>query len=124
MNNDGRICLRLLGEVSRHQTPLACDMHDEDISGYLHRLVQVLRLSPVMDQPAHPLVSIARSLETSTTTAEQEFSHDSLTWNEIRDLDLDLDLGVFDMFTNDAFNGCNDSHGASFSGCDGIWFVV
>ena len=42
-----------LVRVSRQQTPLACDMHDVDIPGYLHRLVQVLRLSPVMDQPAH-----------------------------------------------------------------------
>ncbi|KAJ6019582.1 hypothetical protein N7522_001649 [Penicillium canescens] len=105
-----------LVRVSRQQTPLACDMHDEDIPGYLHRLVQVLRLSPVMDQPAHPLVSITRSLETATTTAGQEFSHDPSTWNEIRDLDLDLDLGVFDIFTSDSFNGCIDNHGASFSG--------
>jgi hypothetical protein len=105
-----------LVRVSRQQTPLACDMHDEDISGYLHRLVQVLRLSPVMDQPAHPLVSNARCLRTATTTAGQEFSHDPSTGSEIRDLDWDLDLGVFDMFTNDAFNGSNDSHGASFSG--------
>lgn len=87
-----RVCLV---RVSRQQTPLACDIHGEDISGYLHRLVQVLRLSPVMDQPAHPLVSIARSLETATTTAGQEFSHDLSTWNETRDLDLDLDLGCF-----------------------------
>lgn len=84
-----------LVRVSRQQTPLACDMHDEVISGYLHRLVQVPRLSPVMDHPAHPLVSIARSLETATTTAGQEYSHDPPTWNEIRDLDLDLELGVF-----------------------------
>jgi hypothetical protein len=47
--------------------------------------------------------------------ARQEYNHDPSTWNEIRDLDLDIDLGVFDMFTNDAVNGCDESHGVSFS---------
>jgi hypothetical protein len=106
-----------LVRVSRQQIPLQCDMRGEDIPGYLHRLVQALRLSPVMDQPVHPLVSIVRSLETATAPmiARQEYNHDPSTWNEIRDLDLDIDLGVFDMFTNDAVNGCDESHGVSFS---------
>ncbi|KAJ5757690.1 uncharacterized protein N7511_006384 [Penicillium nucicola] len=108
-----------LVKVSRQQTPMACDMQGEDIPGYLHRLVRILRLSPVMNQPVHPLVSIARSLETATATmamtAGQEYSHDPSTWNGARDADLDLDFGVFDMFTNEAGNACADSHGVSFS---------
>jgi hypothetical protein len=116
--NDGRICLR------RQQTPLACDIHDEVISGYLHRLVPVPRLSPVMDHPAHPLVSIARSLETATTAAGQEYSHGPSTWNEIRGLDLDLELGVFDMLRMMRLMLVMIVMALLFQDCDGIWFVV
>jgi hypothetical protein len=88
----GCVCLV---KVSRLQGLWTLELQNEDIIGYLRRLIQVLRSSPIVD-PSHPLLSIARSLE--AVTGEQH-GYDSLTWSGIRD--LDLDMGVFDMFTND-----------------------
>ncbi|KAF7530503.1 hypothetical protein PCG10_000003 [Penicillium crustosum] len=100
-----------LVKVSVQQGPY--DLQDEGIPGYLQRLVQVLLLSPVVNHPTHPLLSIARSLETAAALAgcvNGVNGQDSLASIDMRD--LDLDFGFFDMFTSDASNGCPDSHGA------------
>ncbi|KAJ9491976.1 hypothetical protein VN97_g1223 [Penicillium thymicola] len=100
-----------LVKVSVEQGPWLHDLQDEDIPSYLQRLVRVLLSSPVVNHPTHPLLSVARSLETATATAVTGGVHgqESLASIDIRD--LDLDLGFFDMFTSEASNECPDSHG-------------
>lgn len=102
-----------LVKVSVQQGPWAPDLQGEGIPRYLQQLVQVLLSSPVVNHPTHPLLSIARSLETATAIAggvNGVNGQDSLASVDMRD--LDLDLGFFDMFTSDASNGCPDSHSA------------
>ena len=84
-----------LVKVSRQQGVWSLDLQNEDITGYLGRLIRVLRSTPIVD-PSHPLLSIAKSLE--AVTVGEEHDHNS-SWYDIRD--LDLDVGFFDMFTND-----------------------
>ncbi|KAF9252319.1 hypothetical protein DTO013E5_1246 [Penicillium roqueforti] len=99
-----------LVKISVEQRPWAQDLQAEGIPSYLQRLVQVLLSSPVVNHPTHPLLSIARSLETATAVAGGVYGQDSLASIDMRD--LDLDLGFFDMFTSDTLNGCTDNHGA------------
>ncbi|OQD95525.1 hypothetical protein PENSOL_c020G06296 [Penicillium solitum] len=102
-----------LVKLSVQQGPWAPDLQGEGIPSYLQRLVQVLLSSPVINHPTHPLLSIARSLETATAVSggvNGVNGQDSLASIDMRD--LDLDLGFFDMFTSDASNGCPDSHSA------------
>ncbi|KAJ5601511.1 hypothetical protein N7510_011045 [Penicillium lagena] len=96
----------VLVKASRHQGVLSQDMLQTgvDVPGYLRRLVQVLRASPVVDSPTHPLLNIARSLEVATNgEQQQEHSHQTtssaLSWDYIPD--LDMDFGCFDLFTNE-----------------------
>jgi hypothetical protein len=83
-----------LVKASRQQGPWTLELQNEDIISYLHRLIRVLRSSPIVN-PSHPLLSIAKSLEAVTG---EEHGHGSLPWSDIRD--LDLDMSFFDMFTN------------------------
>ncbi|KGO70008.1 Transcription factor, fungi [Penicillium expansum] len=100
-----------LVKVSAQQGPW--DRELQGIPNYLQRLVQVLLSSPVVSHPTHPLLSIARSLETATAVAGGVHDQGSLASIDMRD--LDLDLAFFDMFTSDGLNGCPDSRSA-FSG--------
>lgn len=112
----------VLVKASRHQGVLSHNMlqNGVDIPGYLRRLVQVLRASPIVDSPTHPLLNIARSLEVATNgqqqQQQQEHSHQTnfaVSWDYIPD--LEMDFGCFDLFMNEEALDSSDQR-AVFTG--------
>lgn len=73
-----------------HQRQTLCDVEKNEISGYLHQLVEVLDTSLMVDHPTHPLPSIAKSL--AIAASGQQWASNNHT---NRDLDENFDFGVF-----------------------------
>ena len=82
--------------------------------GYLRRLVAVLRLSSMADNPTHPLLSIAKSIETATN-GRRRSSHEP--FDGIMDGNLPNVSFNFDLFANDALN-------LTFPGDKDVWMPL
>lgn len=79
-----------------NQQKIAGQVKQDEIYGYLQRLVGVLNTSLVVDHPIHPLVSISKSLEVATTV--QPHNDDNQTDMEHENY---MDFG---MFMNEGMN--------------------
>lgn len=93
-----------LVKASSQKRDITCSKEGEDLVTHLHRLVQALHLPSGDTRSSHPLLGIAKSLETAMpSTGAHQFDHNQHSLPDFNGLfGFEFALDGLDMFTVDS----------------------